>query len=519
MRRRGQRLKAAKKKTSFRRSRWVKIALISIGSLVGLGFIAMYLVNSYLEGEDFRASSEEKLNEISPHIGVSIKDTLQVSGSNLVLPKFELQSKDKSQLISVEDISVDINRFALLDRLAHIEQLELKKLKINLDTSSLPPLDLSKKDSSDPSSYAPNKWQVDKVLSLDTSTQLTIGDKVYNYNNYKATATPLAQNNKSWRIDLTGGDIYTPLFLLEKARVREAKFIIKPESISLEKATLSLAPGEMTLNGLYKMKNKDWLVRLHAEDAPIAKLLDNNWKKRITGELDANLVFRGNDSRLNLLTGRVALLDAHAEALPILEEFKIGNSYPYRSLDFSRVSAEVQYPYHSDNQSISNAWLIKDIFIQADRKITVTGYLLIKENRGLGGTLRLGIPREIHERIPFFNLVINADIFSEQDRDGFCWAKVNMSGTLDSPREDLSARLKSVLSDQIAQTGKNITQIFGTVKESVLPSTDSESHDDTASDSRDTRSEEKNKPEKPGLIEQGIETSQDIITEGLNTIF
>ncbi len=515
MRRRRQRLNATKKKTSFRQSRLLKFSLIGLGVLVALAFLGLYLINSYLEGEDFRASSEEKLNGLSPHLGISIKDTLQVSGSNLVLPKFELESKDESQLIKADDISLNVNRFALLDRLAHIELLELKKLKVNLDLNLLPPLELTKKDSTDPSSYLPNKWQLDKVTSLDTSTQLTVGDKVYSYNNYKATATPIAQNNKSWNINLSGGDIYTPLFLLEKASVRAATILVKPESISLEKATLSLAPGEMTLNGLYKKKSKDWLVRLHAKDAPIAKLLDNNWKKRITGELDANLVFRGNSSHLNLLSGKVALLDARAEALPILEEFRIGNTYPYRSLDFSRVSAEVQYPYNSDNQRISNAWLIKDIFIQADRKITVKGYLLIKENRGLGGTLRLGIPHQIHEHIPFFSLVINADIFSEQDRDGFCWAKVNISGTLDSPREDLSARLKSVLSERIAQTGKNITQIFGTVTEKVLSPSDSEAESDEGDSPKNPQEEKEN----PGLIQQGLETSQDMITDGLKSIF
>ncbi len=492
----------------------MKILLIGLSSLCLIAFLTIYFINSYLESEDFRASTEEKLNELSPLINIDIKDTLQVSGSHLTLPKFKLESKDADQSITADGISVDINRFALLDRLAHIELLELDKLKLNIDFNTLPPVEMSKKSADDPSSYIPNKWKVDKLLSLDTSTQVTVGKGVFSYNNYKAVVTPLDQSNKSWRIDLSGGVIYTPYILLEKANARAASFIVKPDSISLEQATLSLSPGEMTLNGLYKRKSKDWLIRLHAQDAPIAKLLDNNWKKRITGELDANLVFRGKSSSLNLLTGKVALLNAHAEALPILEEFRIGNSYPYRSLNFSRVSAEVQYPYSSKNQNISDAWLIKDIFIQADKKITVKGYILIKKNRGLGGTLKLGIPHQIHERVPFFNLVVNADIFSEQDRDGFCWANVNISGTLDSPREDLSARLKSILSDQIAQTGRNITEIFGTVTQGVLSPKDSESSD-AAESTPDGGSEEK----EPGFIEQGLKSSRDIVTEGLNTIF
>ncbi len=513
MRRRTRKQQSGKKSTGFLQSRWVKLFLIGIGGVLCLIFIALFMINSYIEGDDFRKESENKLNTITPHISASLTDNIQVNGSELVLPSFQLRSKDETQQLSLTELSVDVNRLALIDRLVHIEKLKIQTLDIALDLNSLPPLTLPERDKKESSGFLPNKWRVDFLTSLYTSTQLTIGKRVFDYKNYQLEAAPLSQDNSSWKVQLSGGHIYTPFFLLERSLVHSASLTIKPDSITLDKASLSLSPGEMTLQGLYKRKSKDWITRLHAKKAPIAKLLDNNWKKRITGELDANLSFRGKSSKLKLLSGSVALLDARAEALPILNDFRIRNSYPYRSLEFSRVSADIEYPYNSDKLGIYGAWLIRDIFIQADGKITVKGNLIIKENRGLSGTLHIGIPRQIHSKIPLFALLINSKIFGTQDRDGFCWAKVNISGTLDAPQEDLSARLKSILSKQLTETGKNITQIFGSAAQSILPI----NQPDQPANPQDEK--EETTPKQPSIIEQGLEGSLDLVEDGLNSIF
>ncbi len=482
------------------------LLILGFAGLLLLCCIAYMIVSSYLEGDSFRRDSVSSINSTSPHLQVDINKNLQIDGSTLALPEFVLQSKDEQQKLSLEMLQLDLNRFALFNRLIHVEEASIKDLDLTLNLDTLQWKGMLPKAGRESSSFMPNKWQIDAFTSSNTSTKLIINSEAYRYHGYHIQARPTDSKNKNWELLFKGGTIETPFFWLERAQLDAGKILISPESIRLESTSLSLAPGNMQLRGLYKIKSGDWLTRLRARKAPIAKLLDNDWKKRITGELDASIELRGKKERLELLTGSINLLHARAEALPFISELKIGNSYPYRSIGFNQASANIRYPYTSQTLGISKAWLIDDIVIHAQNKILIKGYILIKQNRALSGTLDIALPSAIHRSIPLFQLLIKQQIFSEEDEDGHCWVKVNLSGTTDAPREDLSARLKTVLEKQLTNTGSNLLNIFNSGVKSVLPRGEKEVPSTDQSDEEST---------SPTLIDQGIEGSRQLVEDGL----
>ncbi len=506
------RLKSSKKGGSLLGSRFIKFLLLTLILLIAAIIVAYMVLTNYVEGDKFRNQSQEQLNEISPYVQVDIDKNLQIRGSSLALPELAFQSKDAQQKLSLHSLELDLNRFALINRLFHVEEATLDKLDLTLDLDTLNPAALKIKLAGEQSSrFLPNKWQIDQFTINEASTRLILDGEVYSYSDYKLGVRPLSKDQKSWEMMLEGGVIKTPLFWLEKARIDAGKILIKPDSIRLEETTLALSPGELSLRGLYKMRSGDWLIRLRAKKAPIAHLLDNDWKKRITGQLDSAIELRGKEGKMNFFSASINVLQARAEALPFLSELSIANSYPYRSLGFDQASATLRFPYSSAELGISRAWLIEDIVLMAKDKLMVKGFILIKSNRGLSGTLDVGIPKSIHGKIPLFQILISQQIFSAQDKNGYCWTKVNLSGTLDQPREDLSARLKSILSKKLSQTSSGLIELFNSSAGSLLPSRGK------ASEPTPKDSPSKEKP--PTLLDQGIKGSRQLVDEGVKLFF
>ncbi len=475
--------------------------------------VAYMVLTNYVEGDKFRHQSQGQLNEMSPHVQIDINKNLQIKGSSLELPEFALQSKDAQQSLSLQGLELDLNRFALINRLFHVEEASLERLDLRLDLDALNPAVLKLKLAGAQSSrFLPNKWQLDQFTINKASSKIIMGGEEYSYSDYKLAVRPLSSDKKSWEMMLEGGMIETPLFWLKKAHIDRGKILVKPDSIRLEETTLALSPGELSLRGLYKMRSGDWLMRLRAKKTPIGHLLENDWKKRITGQLDSTIELRGQKGEISFFTASINMLQARAEALPFLSELSIADSYPYRSLGFEQASATLHYPYNSSKLGINGAWLLDDIVLMSKGKLTIKGFVLIKENRGLSGTLDVGIPRDIHGKIPLFAMLISQQIFSEQDRDGYCWVKVNLSGTLDQPREDLSARLKSILSKKLTQTGSDLIGLFNSSAGSILPQARRPRATSKEDDSSDGDA-------APSLLDRGGKRTREIVDEGIKLFF
>ncbi len=506
--RRRSRFDVKKKKSGFLGSRLFKLLLIVVLGLVLLLIIAYYQVIAYFESDAFRQSSEDSINEALPILHTELKDNLSIDGNSIALSNFAMAAEKYAQSLSLGKLSVDINRFALLKRRLHIESAEMDKLEVQLDLNQL--FAVIPKSSGKSNFLSRDDWQLDELISRRTSMDLVIGEGDYTYKDFTLRAKPKTANKKNWTINLSGGELQTPLFLLEKAQVHSGVVDIKPDTISLKDAQLSVKPGELKAQALYKTKTKDWVCRLHATEAPIASLLNDDWKKRISGKLDARVQIKGKGGKLDILNGEVSVLNGIVEALPVLEKIEIADTYPYRHMEVQQATATVLYPYSSAQKNIIRAWLIDKIHIESSGKLIVKGHLIIKDDRGLSGTLRIGFPRMVTNALTYTPTLVEQQILSQPDESGISWVTVNISGTLDSPREDLSARVKSLLGGALMQqTGKAIDgakELLGQAA-SVFTGGAKEQKDE----------KEDNKPDS--LIEHGLKSSGKIADETLKTIF
>jgi hypothetical protein len=83
---------------------------------------------------------------------------------------------------------------------------------------------------------------------------------------------------------------------------------------------------------------------------------------------------------------------------------------------------------------------IKNIAIEDKGKFRIEGGLSIRE-KSLGGAIRLGVAREYLEWLPK-----SEEVFSNE-KAGYLWTTVHLSGTLDQPEQDLSPRVIEALKE------------------------------------------------------------------------
>ena len=83
---------------------------------------------------------------------------------------------------------------------------------------------------------------------------------------------------------------------------------------------------------------------------------------------------------------------------------------------------------------------LRNLAIEDNGKFRIEGAVRIN-GKSLGGAIQLGMSRRNLEWLP------NAEEVFTRERDGYLWTTVNLSGTLDSPQQDLSPRVLAALKE------------------------------------------------------------------------
>lgn len=83
---------------------------------------------------------------------------------------------------------------------------------------------------------------------------------------------------------------------------------------------------------------------------------------------------------------------------------------------------------------------IKNIAVEDNGKFRLEGLVSVRE-KSLGGAIQLGVAREYLEWLP------NAEEVFANDRGGYLWTTVHLSGTIEQPQQDLSPRIIDALKE------------------------------------------------------------------------
>lgn len=477
---------ARKRKLQIRKKRsWSKIILSSVAILIGLivlllavGWIA---ISSFLSGDDFKALLEKQAAKKMEVATVSIAP-LEWGGSSLATKSLKAEGNEIVQLLEISNLEANINRSAIFDRHFEISNIQADSISIHLakanktdktappsnetvtspipllpetanpsrrnDTTSAPqkdiPLSSEKtvrssswlKDHILPTKYSLGKASINKVdLIYEDDTLL------YSVKNVKLTITP-ELSNQEYRILLQGGEFTLPSGFASKGTIQSALLRYRSDRMSASDFRITLDNGGyLDIEGEYSFPDKSWWTSLVARDIKCSDLLPSDWKQKIGGVIQGTARIRKDPGETPNASGSVKIDKGSLTAIPILDTMAaFTGTSKFRNLQFNK--AEANYEYQDETIDI------KDIIISSEGLLRIEGQISIDENKNLKGQLKVGVLPGILSSIPGAEEKV---FLSEnnQGKLGLLWANVNLSGTLDHPREDLSARLITAAGERL----------------------------------------------------------------------
>ena len=447
--------------------------IVVVSAIVLISFILLLVAGyaqlmAYLQGSDFRQKMADTMRGTSGAASLNISSNLNINGNRISTEGVNLTRLKNVSEARASRINLELNRAALLSRRLHIRKLSIEEAALTLQTgasSEAPPAPAKRKSrkgsrnkgkqvSTEKSAplFKLNGIELDEVECRDADLNLTHNGKPYQLLGANITASPARRiGANAWQLSAENARLHTPFSFLRDSSVKSATAVYHNNKVDMTECRIMLTPGEMRVKAHYDIKPGDWSADLQVNKGNLHRILNEDWKKRLTGELYGRLLLTGSNGSIATGTGSFSVQNCILEGLPFLSQLPVGNTYPYRSIELEKADCQVIFPYNGGK--IKNAWLFDKIIIRSrDGALLVRGHVLIGSDRSLGGTLTIGIPKNLTTLLPLAPEQLTEKLFTAKGEESdYLWVNMNLSGTLDKPQEDLSIRIATLAGQDLAQ--------------------------------------------------------------------
>lgn len=497
-----------------------KRILIWTGVALGMLLIAcvtcyLYLL-SWLQGDGFRSYLADRLQQRTGAAEVSIPENLVVNGNHMTLPACTLRRAGNLEELGVRKLHLEVDRPALLRRMLHLHHFSVEEMQIAMrvapGANGAAPSTASLSASSD--SVFIKDVKVRSFESHYTDTSLLIGEKQYSLNGYHLVALPRPDISKdAWAIGIENGRIRTPFSWLKESGVKSATLLYRGDDVQLSECKIELAPGNLIGKGVYRPGSGLWKARVDVNQANVARLLSDDWRKRLKGELWGSLDMSGEMSKGTWeARGELNLKKGVLEGLPILSDINLHGTAPYRTLELEKATCQISYPYSEPEHGLHNAWLWDNIDIRSKGgNLLIRGRVITGTDGSLAGTISVGVPHQLVADMGLSNTPFIAKLFNAPiEVKGYMWLRINLSGTISQPQEDISVRMEALLHEAMPVLAKKATGALGALIDNFVEPGKKDPEQENAEDAE---------PEQKQPEPAPTNKVRDIIDTGLKLIF
>jgi AsmA-like C-terminal region len=244
----------------------------------------------------------------------------------------------------------------------------------------------------------------------------------------------ITPHGRDFEYRATSGILKNPQ--MPELAVRQIHLLITKTLFSL--FTLDLNSGEGSIHGegttaISGEKHADFSFKWN--DVPVREWLPKTWSGDFDGAATGDLHWTGNDYRLAAatMTGAVDVKGGRVGNLKLFDQIAtVTNRKDLAQLELDECKA--RFKWHQGDCELN------DIALEQAGKFRIEGMVSFSEH-SLGGTLQIGLAPDYLDWLPH-----PEEVFPR--RNGrYLWTTVHLSGTLQSPRQDLSPRLVQALAD------------------------------------------------------------------------
>jgi hypothetical protein len=169
-------------------------------------------------------------------------------------------------------------------------------------------------------------------------------------------------------------------------------------------------------------------LKLHCKGLPIGDVFPTA-SAMIGGTLSGEATSAWKPTELLSMEGKVAVDNASVHGVPALDKLAAFTGMEqFRNLSLKKASASFA--------RVGSVTRWKEIILEAPGLLKVTGEAEVGENGSLSGNFQAGVTTDIVRVIPMAKELLSAD-----EREGYFWMPVHVSGSLEHPTEDLQPRL------------------------------------------------------------------------------
>jgi hypothetical protein len=283
-------------------------------------------------------------------------------------------------------------------------------------------------------SYLPSTTEVDGVRVDDFS--LTYGP--WKLNESKLRIAAWQQGDHSIQAIIEGGIVETPIQLPVqlvpmKFNLTRAITRLSRDDLHLSEAIVHwLGDSEITVNGHIRPKEGSWKMSTHLVAIPLREVMSDDWKLRLTGLIQGDLDIEGSRSKAPSVEGDVQLKNGVLTAMPILDKLAT-----YTGVErFKRIILDIASAHVRGSGETRQ---FDKIIIQSNGLVRIEGSLFIQGGQ-VNGNFMLGVTPETLKWIPGAQKHVFTGT-NPQGPPGMLWTPLRVTGTIDSPREDLTDRL------------------------------------------------------------------------------
>ena len=249
------------------------------------------------------------------------------------------------------------------------------------------------------------------------------------------SALKIRPDGSAWTFTGTGGNLSVPHWPVLGVDFFQARW--SGDRLRIDRASLREGVnGRISASGVWPGKiDLDWT------GVPLSPLLPSPWRDMVSGNLSGTAAIESQRAG-----GRFEFSDGVVRGAEWLETLAtLTGRDEFRRLMMQKATGTWTFR--------QGAWHWDDLILESEGLLRVEGRVLVSSDRRLSGELRLGVAAELLRPLPG----AREKVFTES-RDGFVWTPVSLGGTLDSPEENLSARLATAAGDQVLEAVQPILE-------------------------------------------------------------
>jgi len=398
-----------------------------IAALAGTAIFFSPLLTHYIESDGFRVAMENETAK-GLHFPSGRYAPIRRTGSLTAQSESFRASNGEKALKSLEThgISARFNPWGIFVRQWRFSDVHVRSGDVEIQIYKANPEAIQPKPWF--AIFLPNRVFLKRIESEHSNVSWRFRGERAGFFGTHLLITP---NGPDFEYVATGGRL--KMTLLPDLDLRRAHLLITKTLLTIYEVELASISGSgesihaRANAGIGKDKSVDFKASL--DQIPIRTWLPAKWKPHLSGSAFGNVHWTGKDPRLETSVGEgsVRVDDGRIYNLPLLEKLaELAQKKSFEHLELNDCSLNFAWRYPKID--------IKDIAIEEKGKFRVEGAISI-DRRSLGGAVRLGLTRQYLDWLPNREEVFNLE------RSGYLWTTVQLSGTIDEPKQDLSPRI------------------------------------------------------------------------------